>query len=159
GSRVLSGSADGTVGIWNTASGERLASLIGTRDGEWLSITPSGFFAAPGNSPHLLSIVRRFEVTAIDQVWQSLFNPDLVRLSLGDDPDGEVRDAANVVNLEKVLDSGPAPGVAILSPGDGSKPASDVVVVKARIADNGRGVGRIEWRVNGVTAAVAPGPS
>jgi hypothetical protein len=31
------------------------------------------------------------------------------------DPAGEVQEAANVINLEKVLDSGPAPIVAITS--------------------------------------------
>ena len=31
--------------------------------------------------------------------------------------------------------------------------AADLVTLQARITDKGKGVGRIEWRVNGVTAA------
>jgi hypothetical protein len=60
-----------------------------------------------------------------------------------------------VINLEKVIDSGPAPSVVIVSPAGGSESATDLVRVTARIEDRGKGVGRIEWRVNGITAAVA----
>ena len=49
------------------------------------------------------------EVTTIGQVYQSLFNPDLVREALAGDPDGEVKRAAEVISLEKVLDAGPPP--------------------------------------------------
>jgi hypothetical protein len=74
------------------------------------------------------------------------------------DPDGEVRDAAKIINLEKVLDSGPAPTVTITSPVEGTQSKSDVVTVQARVSDRGKGIGRIEWRVNGITATVVPKP-
>jgi hypothetical protein len=157
GARVLSGSDDGTVRIWNVATGERLLTLIGGH-GEWLSLTSAGFFAASRNTTDLLSIVRGFKVTAIDQVWQSLFNPDLVLETLAGDPEGEVRGAAKVINIEKVLDSGPAPVVAITSHPPGSDSAEDAVTVEARVTDKGKGIGRIEWRVNGVTSAVGVKP-
>jgi hypothetical protein len=67
-----------------------------------------------GNAP--IHIVRGLEVTSIEQIYRSLFNPQLVRESVAGDPDGEVRRATDVVNLEKVLDSGPAPTVMITSP-------------------------------------------
>ena len=81
-----------------------------------MTITPEGFFDASAKAQSVLTIVRGLDVTTIDQVHQSLFNPDLVREALAGDPNGEVRDAAKVINLEKVLDSGPAPIVAITSP-------------------------------------------
>jgi WD40 repeat protein len=157
-SRVLSGGGDGTVRIWKLATGKHLVSLIGGRDGEWLAITPEGFFTASRNSTELLSIVRGLNVTAVDQVWQSLFNPDLVREALAGDPDGEVREAAKVINLEKVLESGPAPAVAITSHPRVSESSLDLITVKAQITDRGKGIGRIEWRVNGITAAVGLKP-
>ena len=103
--------------------------------------------------------MRGLDVTTIDQVHQSLFNPDLVREALGGDPNREVAKAAEVINLEKVLDSGPAPSVAIASPTEGRESATDLVEVTARVKDRSKGVGRIEWRVNGVTAAVAAKPA
>lgn len=90
---------------------------------------------------------------------QSLFNPDLVREAFAGDPSNEVREAAKVINLERVLDSGPAPVVAITLPSEGGPFTSDLVTVSARIEDRGKGIGRIEWRVNGVTVAVAAKPS
>ena len=159
GARVLSGSADSTVRIWKletSSSNQWLASLLGARDGSWLTMTPQGFFAGYHDAD-ILSIVRGLQLTSVDQVHQSLFNPDLVRESLAGDPNGEVREAAEVLNLDKVLDSGPAPAVAIAAPADSSS-ATDLTTVTARITDNGKGVGRVEWRVNGVTAAVASGP-
>ncbi len=68
-----------------------------------------GFFAASHRDTDMLAIVRGIEVTTIGQVHQSLFNPDLVREALAGDPDGEVKRAAEVVSLEKVLDAGPRP--------------------------------------------------
>jgi uncharacterized caspase-like protein len=54
--------------------------------------------------------------------------------------------------------------VEIVSYPSGGKSASDLVTVAARIKDRGKGIGRIEWRVNGVTASVmsaalGPGPA
>ena len=48
-------------------------------EGEWLALTPKGFFAASSRDADVLAIVRGYEVTTIGQVHQSLFNPDLVR--------------------------------------------------------------------------------
>jgi hypothetical protein len=155
----MSGSFDGIIHIWDAVTGAQHATLIGGRNSRWLALTPAGFFASSGSANDLLSIVRSLDVTTIDQVHQSLFNPDLLREALGGDPDGEVAAAAKVINLEKVLDSGPAPQVAIVSPAQGLQSAVDLVTVTARIGDRGRGVGRIEWRVNGITAAVATKPT
>jgi WD40 repeat protein/uncharacterized caspase-like protein len=158
GTRVFSGSSDGTVRIWDAATGAQLTLLTGGRDGGWLAMTPAGFFASSGSVNELLALVQGFKVTTIGQVHQSLFNPDLVREALAGDLGGEAKEAAKVINLEKVLDSGPAPGVTIISFSEGSQSATDLVTVVVRIDDRGKGVGRVEWRVNGVTAAVAQGP-
>jgi hypothetical protein len=95
----------------------------------------------------------------VGQIHQSLFNPDLVREALAGDTDGELAGAAKVAGLDKVLDAGPPPTVAITSHGSGSWSAEDLVALTARITDRGKGVGRIEWRVNGVTAGVSGLPA
>ncbi len=133
--------------------------MLATETGEWLTITPKGFFASSHRDTDMLAIARGFEATTIGQVHQSLFNPDLVRETLADDPDGEAKRAGKVVNLEKVLDAGPPPRVAITSHEPGGQSGTDIVTAAARITDRGKGIGRIEWRVNGVTAAVARLPA
>jgi WD40 repeat protein len=158
GLRMASTSADGTARIWSTSTAKELVRLLASRDGDWLVMTPAGFFDARGQGERWLHIVRGLDVTVINQVHQSLFNPDLVREALAGDQNGEAREAAKVINLEKLLDSGPAPKVAITSPPNVSETAGDLVTVTARIVDRGKGVGRTEWRVNGITAAVAAKP-
>ena len=158
GRRVLSGGEDGTLRIWSVASGGLLASMAAKPTDEWLVTTPEGFFAGSGEAvDQILTLVRGLDATTINQVHQSLFSPDLVRETLAGDPEGEVRDAAQSINLEKVLASGPAPLIKHLQVELGPS-TSDIATVQARVTDLGKGIGRIEWRVNGITAAVEAKP-
>jgi WD40 repeat protein len=157
---LLSGSGDGTARIWDTGNGRERARLMAGPGEEWLTMTPEGFFSSSHRDTAMLAIVRGLEVTTIGQVHQSLFNPDLVREALSGDTAGEVQSAAKIVSLEKVLDAGPPPQVTITSHEYGSTSSTDLIKVTARIADRGKGIGRIEWRVNGITVGVmgvAPG--
>lgn len=160
GKKALSGGVDGTVRVWDVASGSLLTTQVGTPSGQWITITPEGFFSGSGKTvDRMLSLTRGLELTTIGQVHQSLFNPDLVRAALAGDPDGEVRSAAKFINMEKVLNSGPAPKVIITSHAEVSQSNSDVITVGVRVTDGGKGIGRIEWRINGVTAAVTKKPN
>ena len=156
---AASGSYDGSLRIWDLGGGREIARMMTTGDGEWLTITPEGFFTGSDRDSDLLAIVRGSEIVTTGQVHQSLFNPDLVREALAGDPDGEVALAAKAVNLDKVLDAGPAPAVTITSHQNGGQASSDAVTVTARVADRGKGIGRIEWRVNGVTSGVTAVPA
>jgi WD40 repeat protein len=151
---AASSGGDATIRLWKVADGEMVAMLLGSVNGEWLSLTPQGFFSASSEGERMVTVVRGLEATTIGQLHQSLFSPDLLREALAGDPDLEVKQAAEVINLDKVIDSGPAPFVEISSGTLGSRSTSDVVTVSARIKDRGKGTGRIEWRVNGVTSAV-----
>jgi hypothetical protein len=64
-----------------------------------------------------------------------------------------------VVSLDKVVDSGPAPLVEITPGPSGSTSNADLVTIAARAKDRGKGIGRIEWRVNGVTTNVTNPPA
>ena len=156
---ALSGSDDGTTRIWDVAEGREIALSMAKPDGEWLTMTQEGFFSASHRDTDMLAIVRGFEATTIGQVHQSLFNPDLVREALAGDPDGEVKRATEVVSLEKVLDAGPTPAAAITSHMPGSRSGKDLVTMAGRITDRGKGIGRIEWRANGVTIGVMSAPA
>jgi hypothetical protein len=75
-----------------------------------------------------------------------------VREKLSGDPRGLVREAAAKLDLAKVIASGGAPKVSIVSPA-GTSPTQEVTV-EAEIAEQGGGIGKIEWRVNGLTLGV-----
>jgi WD40 repeat protein len=156
---AISGSSEGAFRIWYVETGLELARMLAAPGGEWLTVTPNGFFSSSRRDTDMLAVVRGLERTTIGQVQQSLFNPDLVREALAGDPDGEVKRAAEVINLGKVLDAGPAPVLAITSHEPDSRTNNDLVTVAVRITDRGKGIGRIEWRVNGITVGVANAPA
>ncbi len=159
GRSIVSGGGDSTLKIWDKHSGSLRATIIPSPAGHWATVLPEGFLSASSpKAADIFSIVRGLHITKIDQVYQSLFEPDLVRDRLTGDPDGAVAKAASVMQLERVLDSGAPPAVSLVSPRPGSS-ASDVVNAEARIVDRGGGVGRIEWRVNGMTVGVAAASS
>lgn len=155
---AVSGSYDGTVRLWNMEAGREVAVMI-SRDDDWLTLTSEGFFSSSHRDTDLVALVRGLDVATIGQVHQSLLNPDLVRAAMAGDQDGDVKRAAEVLNLEKVLEAGPAPAVTLVSPKGRASASTDLLNVSARIADRGKGIGRIEWRVNGVTASVLAAPS
>jgi hypothetical protein len=63
-----------------------------------------------------------------------------------------------VLDLAKLLDSGPPPQVILVNPRMGEESSEEFVTAEAQISDRGGSIGRIEWRVNGVTVAVAVTP-
>lgn len=153
--------------VWDLRTGERLVSIVKSSNDQWLAITPEGFFAASEHGANILSVVRSINVWSVEQFYQSLYRPDLVREKLAGDPRGLVRLAAAQLDLTRVLASGNPPEVRVNVPGravgsvtiDGTSAAAE-----AEITDRGGGIGRVEWRVNGVTvgvdtpAAGAPSP-
>ena len=156
GRTALTTSYDGTVKLWDTASGTLLANMVGFDGGQWLTMTPEGYFDASEGGAKLVSAVRGFEVRAVDQLFQALFRPDLLRQKMSNDFDDRLRVAlaANKLNLENVLNSGPPPQVTIVSPKEADVLQASNVSVQLRVANKGGGIGRLEWRVNGVALGV-----
>lgn len=151
GRTLVSRSDDNTTKIWDPVKGELLATSIVGKNGQWVTITPEGFFASSGSVGDLLQVVRGLEVSSVDQVYDALYRPDLVREKLAGDPEGKVKAAAVQLDLDKVMASGMAPRVVITSPETGSSVPTDEIAVEALITDRGGGIGKVEWRVNGVT--------
>ena len=145
---------NGTTAVWSAETGVLLTTTIRANSGEWVTITPEGFFVASEKGAELLHIVQGFETTGIDQLYQSLYRPDLVRRKLAGDPGGLVREAAAQLDLTKVVASGNAPAVRVVSPVGGTSATSSQITAEVEIEARGGGVGRIEWRVNGLTIGV-----
>ena len=153
GKRITSGAHDG-IKIWDRQNGELLVTMVKFTKEEWLAVTPEGYFAASRNGAKRLAVVRGFESYSIDQFFQTLYRPDLVKEKLAGDPRGMVRKAAAELDLDKIIASGAAPKVTIKSPVEGASVSDDKLSVEAEVTDAGGGIGRIEWRVNGVTLGI-----
>ena len=63
GRRIVAGNRNGTSAVWDTATGERLAITLHAASGEWVTITPEGFFTASANGAELLHVAQGFETT------------------------------------------------------------------------------------------------
>ena len=154
GRTIASASKDGSIRLW-TAGGDTLATLVAGTVGESLTLTPEGFFdASSPKAAEAISIVRGLEAYSIDQLYNQLYRPDLVREKLAGDPHGKVREAAAKLDLSKAVASGSAPRVAITVPATGTSIPGEQTMVDAEVIDQGGGIGKVEWRVNGVTLGV-----
>ena len=102
----------------------------------------------------MLTVVRGFEVYSIDQAYASLHRPDLVREKLAGDPNGKVREAAITLNIGEVVASGAPPEINITSPKAGAAIGADEATIELTLTDRGGGIGKVEWRLNGVTIGV-----
>ncbi len=147
GRALVSGNKDGSVKIRNRKTGAEIASLIGFRDGEWIIITPKGYFeASPGGAKHLNARIGD-EAYAIDQFYAKFYRPELVRAALagGAVPEGET--------LKTVLAERSAPEVEILSPRNGETTEASSAALDLRIRDTGGGVGDVLVYLNGSQVA------
>jgi WD40 repeat protein/uncharacterized caspase-like protein len=144
--KLLSGSMDATIKVWDVESGALLGTAISFTDGEWIFMTPEGFFDASENGAKNLNVVRGLEVSSIDQLYDALHRPDLVQQKLAGDPQGLVRAAATKLDLDKVASSGVAPEVRIETLS--SSVSEPQALIEATLTDRGGGIGRVEWRNN-----------
>jgi hypothetical protein len=149
---VLAGSP--TIHLVELASFKPLAQSYISKEGEWLTIAPEGFFAASAKGGGLLSLVRGTESISIQQAFRALYDPDLVHDKLAGDPDGDVRRAAAATNLEAVLASGDPPKLSWPHDLPADISAKGVLVRSVRVQALSGGSGRLEWRVNGLTVGV-----
>jgi uncharacterized caspase-like protein len=102
----------------------------------------------------LLSVVRGTTIYSINQFFQQLYRPDLVREKLAGDPRGSVRAAAAKMSLDVAIASGLPPDVKIVAPNADVSGTTSRVKVEIDIADSGGGIGKVEWRINGETRGV-----
>ena len=81
----------GVLRHWDRNSGALLLTIIPFDDGGRLRVTPEGFFNSSSNKGNELTVVRGLDVYSIDQFFDQLHRPDLVREKLTGDAQGKVR--------------------------------------------------------------------
>ena len=154
GRTVVTGSGDGTVRVWDSSTGRELALIAGFVDGSWIVLTQEGFLNASHGGSRNISLVQGLDVMSIEQVYDALYRPDLVRAALAGDPDGTVAAAAAMLDLEKIVATGLPPRIVGLHSLDGDAVEGDSAIVSLEIEERDGGLGRVEWQVNGTTQGV-----
>ena len=151
GNRVVSASTDGTIRVWRASDGEALAGLVGDATGRWLAFTPAGFFAASRDGDAMISVVRGLENYAMLEVYEQLYRPDLVEERLKGDPMAHYKNAVFKLNLNEILDLGPAPQIDQVTAK--SEITRTSIRATVRLVDVGGGIGKkLLWRINGKTS-------
>jgi hypothetical protein len=83
-SKIMTCGYDGTGRIWDYKSGEQIAKLLTSPDGEWIIATPDGYYANSSEGDNLLHLatMEGNEVFSFEQ-FESVFNrPDIITARL-----------------------------------------------------------------------------
>ncbi|MCL2806061.1 MAG: WD40 repeat domain-containing protein, partial [Treponema sp.] len=90
GTRILSASDDGTIRLWDIATGKEIASFISFTDGEWIVITPDGFYNSSPKGDQHLNVRIGNEVYGMDQFADTFYQPEVVKARLQGLPDPSI---------------------------------------------------------------------
>ncbi len=145
---VLTNDGPGAISrVWDISTGRELARFISFTDGEWVAITPEGYFNASRDGAKHLNVRVGNDVYGIDQFYAKFYRPQLVQLALSGKelPKGEL--------ITDVAAQKPAPDVQILSPASSSSVDQDSVSVTLKIKDSGGGIGSVNVYLNGAQVA------
>lgn len=134
---VLSG-GDASTRLWDVASGEELATMVSFADGEWLIITPSGYYNASDKGDQYLSVTVGGKPYTIAQLREAFYRPDLVKVALA---------GQQVEGMKRMADIKPPPSVAIIN--TPASVTSDQVSVSLEVKDQGGGIGDVRLYLNG----------
>ena len=148
---ITSVSNDQTIKFWDASTGELLATTFNLKDDEWLTYTPEGFFAgSEWATKNLVHIVDGMKTVGIDQLYDSLYRPDLVSAKLSGE---DVSPYAQKVNFASLVQTGSAPVVTFLSLEDEVKERD--VAIEFAIQNTGGGIGEVNLLLNGKNIRLA----
>ena len=143
GKYIISGSLDGTVRYWNIKTGKEILKTVSFTDGEWVSITPQGYFNASRNgAKHLNILTGPMQVSSIDQYYEQFYRPDIIASVMSGKVDKYAKPKI------KLSDVKPAPEVAIVDTKKSIK--KEELKVTLKITPSSGGIGQIRLYVDGV---------
>ena len=120
GKYIMTGSGDGTSRLWDTASGRQIAQFIGFIDGEWIVITPEGYYNSSPSGHKYLNIRVDNSVYGIDQFYDVFYRPDIVTAKLR----GENIASLITLTMDEAIKNPPPTVEFTLPPQDTTRPIS-----------------------------------
>jgi len=139
--RVMVGHRVATV-QYDLGTGKEIAQFISFTDGEWIVITPEGYYNASAGGERHLNVRVGDQVYGIESYREAFYRPDLVKMALS---------GGSLQDFRKLADVKEPPSVKIVD-----TPASvntDEVTVQLQLTDQGGGIGDVRLYLNG-TAVV-----
>lgn len=148
GTRAVSTSDDGTIRLWNTADGREIARLITFTDGEWIIITPQGYYNASLNGENNLNVRLGEQVHGIANYRETFYRPDLVTIALN---------GGSLESYRSLADIKPPPNISFVQ--TPSSATSEEFNLTLKLSDQGGGIGDVRLFLNGTAVMLDNGRS
>ncbi|MDY0017449.1 MAG: caspase family protein [Candidatus Delongbacteria bacterium] len=138
---ISSSSYDKSVALSDLETGKEIARFVTFSDGEWIVMTPEGYFNASPNGAKYINVRIGNQVYSIDNFYEKYYNPAYVASVLqGKDvrPVADIRDGVAL-----------PPEVRIVSPETNTEVKSEEVTITISAKDMGGGIDEIRLYHNG----------
>jgi WD40 repeat protein len=153
GKRLVSGSSDQTVRLWDVETGALLMSLFYGTDGEWVAWTEEGFYSASADGEKYIGYhinngeAHAADYVSVEQVGRIFYRPDLVAKKIKGGFETEIKaEVARLGDIRSIMLSGLPPEIKIYN--KGKKLNRRNLILDYSVQDMGGGIGKIEFRVN-----------
>ncbi|HQP27782.1 MAG TPA: caspase family protein [Syntrophales bacterium] len=141
GRQIISTGDDGPAIVLDTAMGAEIARFLSFPDGEWITMTPEGYFNASANGAKHLNVRVGNQAYSIDHFFETFFNPRYVASAL------QGRKVEATADIRQGIQT--PPEVRIVSPLPGSEFSTDTVSVQISVKDTGGGIDEVRLYHNG----------
>ncbi len=142
GHHLISAGSDSTARLWDVSTGKELVSFMNFNQGEWLAITPEGYYSSSAKGSDNLNVRTGNTVRGINQFYDVFYRPDIVEAKLRGD------NISNLITLtiDDALKN-PPPEVSFTKVPSKSSSAREKVCYK--ITSTGGGIGEVRLFQNG----------
>ena len=142
GKYLVSGGSDGATRIWDFSTGKEIATLISFTNGEWIAMTPEGYYNSSPDGARQLSVQVGDKAYGQDKFYDVFYRPDIVAAKLAG------KDIKDLVTLTMDdVKKTPPPNVEIIPVA--KKSAEPKVKVCYQIKSSGAGIGEVRLFHNG----------
>ncbi len=142
GRHIISGSGDGTVRLWDSLSGNEISQYIDFINGEWIVITPEGYYNSSMRGHEQLNIRRGNSVYGIDQFYDLFYRPDIVATKL----QGEDISRLVSITVEEAIKNPPPMANFTVIPVSGKQTKAKLCF---QVKSSGGGIGEVRLFQNG----------
>jgi WD40 repeat protein len=145
GNYAFSGSRDGTMRKWKISDGKEIAQFISFPNSEWVVMTPEGYFNCSPKGAEHINVRQGNNVYAIDQFFDTYFNPEYVSSALNGKAIETKKDIRKGFTLPPI--------VKITNPKNGDAVKNNTVTIDVEVTDQGGGIDEVRLFHNGSNIA------
>lgn len=133
----------GVTQIKDSRTGKTIANFYAFTDGEWIVITPEGYYNTSPNGDKYLNVRIGNNVYGIENYREAFYRPDLVKLALS---------GRSLEGYRSIADAGTPPVVEIIDTPE--KTDKEEIKVTVKLTDTGSGIGDIRLYLNDTAVLV-----